>query len=174
MNSIINPTLTSPPLNSGSEDHIQTSSKYLHKWWHHNLLRQPVPVPNKPSVKKLFLISNLNHSHCNPRLFSLALSLITRWKRLTSTCLWPPFREGVMGSPLSLPLRWAALGNTTTDQPQLMSFHPPTPFGPMYHLFFTQATSHEQSLSSGKCYGKCCQRLYYSPHRHITSISLIN
>lgn len=47
MNSPIDPAPTSPPLNSGSEHHIYNSSKYLREW-HHNLPRQPVPVPNKP------------------------------------------------------------------------------------------------------------------------------
>ena len=45
------------------------------------------------SVKKFFLISNLNLPWCNLRLFPLVLSLVPPEKRLTPTSLQPPFRQ---------------------------------------------------------------------------------
>ncbi|KAK4831211.1 hypothetical protein QYF61_016048 [Mycteria americana] len=52
------------------------------------------------SVKKFFLISNLNLPWCNLRPPPLVLSLVTWEKRLTPTSLQPPFR--MIRSPLSL------------------------------------------------------------------------
>lgn len=56
------------------------------------------------SVKKFFIISNLNLTWWNVRQFALILSLVIWERRPTHTVLWPPFRQlqRVIRSLLSL------------------------------------------------------------------------
>ena len=55
--------------------------KQVQGWWLNHLPEKPIPVINNPSVKKCFLISNLNLPWCNWRPFPLILSPISSEKR---------------------------------------------------------------------------------------------
>lgn len=94
----VNPAAPCSPINLTLQCNSHTFFGHFQEWWPHHFPWQPIPGLDNLTVRKVFLIFNLNLPRHSLRSFSLVLSLVNWENRPSPTCLQPPFRSS-MRSP---------------------------------------------------------------------------
>lgn len=89
----VNPAAPCSPINLTLQCNTHTFFGHFQEWWPHHFPWQPIPGLDNLTVRKVFLIFNLNLPRHSLRSFSLVLSLVNWENRPSPTCLQPPFRS---------------------------------------------------------------------------------